>query len=176
MKKRTVKRIVLSALFLSIGLVLPLLTNQIKEIGDTLLPMHLPVMLCGLICGAKYGGFVGLILPFVRALTFGMPPIYPNALWMAAELAAYGFVIGCIYARFKRKNTAAVCVSLIFSMIAGRIVWGLSKALLLGLGGKSFGISAFVAGGFVDALPGIIIQLVLVPLIMRTVNKKRTKK
>ena len=119
---------------------------------------------------------MGLILPFVRALTFGMPPIYPNALWMAAELAAYGFVICCIYERFKRKNTAAVCVSLILSMIAGRIVWGLSKALLLGLGGKSFGISAFVAGGFVDALPGIIIQLVLVPLIMRTVNKKRTKK
>ncbi len=175
MKKYTLKRIVLSALFLGIGLALPLLTSQIKEIGDTLLPMHLPVMLCGLICGAKYGGLVGLALPVVRALTFGMPPIYPNAVWMAAELAAYGFVVGDIYERFKRKNTVAVCVSLIISMIAGRIVWGISKALLLGVGGKSFGISAFIAGGFVDALPGIIIQLVLIPLIMKTVNKGRKK-
>ena len=90
----TTKRTVLSAMFLALGMILPLLTMQIKEIGDTLLPMHIPVMLCGLICGYNYGFVVGLILPFLRSVIWGMPPIYPNAVWMALELCTYGFVIG----------------------------------------------------------------------------------
>ena len=72
------KRLIVAAVFLALGAVLPLFTMQIKEIGDSLLPMHLPVMLCGLICGAKYGFSVGLILPFLRSVTFGMPPLYPK--------------------------------------------------------------------------------------------------
>jgi len=158
-------------MFLAIGMVLPTLTMQIKEIGDTLLPMHLPIMLCGLICGPIMGGFTGLILPFLRSVTFGMPPIYPNAVWMALELAAYGAVIGVVYLLFKKRNTLAVYVSLVSAMIAGRIVWGIAKAVLMGLGGKSFTFAAFIAGGFVDALPGIVIQLVLIPVIMKIVDK-----
>ena len=77
-KKLNVKKLVFAAMFLCIGYVLPLFTSQIKEIGDTLLPMHIPVMLCGLVCGAKYGFLVGAILPIFRSVTFGMPPIYPH--------------------------------------------------------------------------------------------------
>ena len=170
----TIKRMVLAAMFLSIGFVLPLFTSQIKEIGDTLLPMHLPVMLCGLICGWKYGFSVGLILPFFRSLVFGMPPIYPNAIWMAIELATYGFVIGFLYSLMKNKNIASVYISLVSAMILGRIAWGVSKAVLLGFGGKAFTISMFIAGGFIDAFPGIIIQLVLIPLIMAILNKSKS--
>lgn len=171
MKNKNLRKLILSAMFLAIGMVLPTLTMQIKEIGDTLLPMHLPVMLCGLICGPFFGGAIGLMLPFLRSVTFGMPPIYPNAVWMALELAAYGCVIGLVYLLFKKKNAAAVYVSLVSAMIAGRVVWGAAKAVLLGLGGKSFTFAAFIAGGFVDALPGIIIQLILIPVIMKVVEK-----
>lgn len=174
--KNETKNIVLSAMFLCIGFVLPLLTSQIKEIGDTLLPMHIPVMLCGLICGAKYGFFVGLILPVFRSAVFGMPPIYPNAIWMAIELATYGFVIGFLYFRMKTKNIISVYISLISSMILGRIAWGISKAVLLGLSGKAFTLTMFIAGGFVDAVPGIMLQLILIPSIMAILNKRRILK
>jgi len=168
----TTKRTVLSAMFLALGMILPLLTMQIKEIGDTLLPMHIPVMLCGLICGYNYGFVVGLILPFLRSVIWGMPPIYPNAVWMALELCTYGFVIGYLYSKSKTKTIKTVYISLISSMICGRIVWGISKAILLGLGGKVFTLSAFVVGGFIDALAGIVLQLVIIPLIMSLHNKK----
>jgi len=167
---------VLAAMFLGIGFVLPMLTSQIKEIGDTLLPMHLPVMLCGLICGARYGLSVGMILPLFRGVMFGMPPLYPNAVWMAIELATYGFVIGFLYSRINQKNLKGVYISLVAAMIVGRIAWGISKAVLLGLNHKAFTVPMFIAGGFVDAIPGIILQLVLIPLIMMVLNKRRLLK
>ena len=171
--KYNTKKTVLAAMFLSIGIVLPLLTGQIKEIGDTLLPMHLPVMLCGLVCGAKYGLVVGLVLPFLRSAIFSMPPMYPNAVWMALELATYGFVIGIIYSKFKNKTVKSVYISLICAMLSGRIVWGISKAILLGLGGKVFGFAMFITGGFADAWLGIVLQLMLIPLIMRFIDIAR---
>ena len=96
--------LILSGVYLAIGLVLPFLTMQVKEIGDSLLPMHLPVMLCGMMCGSGYGLVIGALLPVVRAFLFGMPPLYPNAVWMAAELATYGFIVGILYNRFFKKQ------------------------------------------------------------------------
>ena len=135
MRSKKVENIVLSALFLAIGFLLPMLTSQIKEIGDTLLPMHIPVLLCGLICSEKWGFLVGLILPFMRSFVFSMPPIYPNAIYMAAELATYGFIVGFLYSRLRKKNTTSVYISLIGAMISGRIVWGVATTLLLSLQG-----------------------------------------
>ena len=163
--------LVLAAFFLALGLVLPSLTGAIKEIGDSLLPMHLVVMLCGAICGWKYGLLVGAVLPFLRSLLFSMPPLYPNAVWMAAELATYGLVIGILYACLGGNSKLRIFISLICSMIAGRIVWGITKAALLGIAGKPFGIEAFIIGGFVDAIPGIILQLILVPSIVILIDK-----
>lgn len=172
MKKQKIKKLVLSALFLGIGMVLPFLTMQIKEIGDSLLPMHLPVMLCGVLCGYGYGAAIGFLLPFLRSFCFGMPPIYPNAVWMSAELLTYGLIIGLLYKKLP-KNTFCLYTSLIASQISGRIVWGISKALLFGLNGKTFTLALFISGGFIDALPGIILQLILVPTIITVF--KRTK-
>ena len=165
--KNEIRKTVYSAFFLAVGLTLPFLTMQIKEIGDSLLPMHLPVLLCGLICGAKYGFTVGLILPFLRSLLFGMTAIYPAAVWMSFELCTYGLVIGVVMLLLKKKSLKNIYISLVLAMIAGRIVWGISKWFLLSLGNlnSSFTLTAFVVGGFVDAIPGIILQLILVPLI-----------
>ena len=169
--------LVLAAMFLALGLVLPSITGSIKEIGDSLLPLHLVVMLCGVICGWKYASCVGLVLPFLRSLLFSMPPLYPNAFWMSLELVTYGFVIGFLYAQRTRYSRTYLFFCLVSSMIAGRIVWGIAKAVLLGIADKPFGIEAFLAGGFVDAVPGIILQLILVPtvveLLERTVYKRK---
>lgn len=169
MKTKAIKRLVFSGVLLALGMVLPLLTGQIKEIGDSLLPMHLPVLLCGLVCGWRYGLPVGLMLPLLRSLVFGMPPIYPNALWMAAELAAYGAFAGILYAVLRVRGR--VYLALIGAQLGGRIVWGLVKWLLLGLRGTAFPLSAFLVGGFVDAFPGILLQILLLPLLVLLCEK-----
>jgi len=176
MKKKGIYRLVLAALFLALGMVLPLLTGQLKEIGDSLLPMHLAVMLCGAMCGWEYGLSVGLVLPFLRSVTFGMPPIYPNALWMALELATYGLVIGLLYSRRKASKKGYIFFCLAVSMVAGRIVWGIAKAILLGVAGKPFGLEAFIVGGFLDAIPGILLQFILVPLIVSLAERLVSKR
>lgn len=170
MRSKSVRNISLSAMFIALGMVLPFLTGQIPQFGSMLLPMHLPVLLCGLICGAAYGGAVGFILPLLRYAVFHMPPIYPVGLAMAFELATYGLVIGFIYSSSKRKTLGLVYSALLISMIFGRVVWGLAQMLLLGLGGKAFSLQMFMAGAFINAVPGIILQLILIPIIMRALE------
>lgn len=160
------RKLVLSAMFLAIGMVLPFFTGQIQQIGNMLLPMHLPVLLCGLVCGWQYGAGVGLVLPLVRSLMFGMPPLYPVAAAMAVELAVYGLIIGLIYGLFRRQNVGAVYVALIPAMILGRAAWGGTQVLLLGLKDMPFTWSAFITASVLNAIPGILLQLLLVPAIM----------
>lgn len=164
--KEQLRRLVLSAMLLSVGIILPFFTGQIPSVGSMLLPMHLPVFVCGLVCGWQYGGAVGLILPLLRSALFGMPPLYPNALSMAAELAVYGFLVGLLYALWRRRGIPAVYGALIPAMLVGRGIWGLTQLLLLGLKDLPFSGHAFLAGAFLNAIPGIILQLVLIPAIM----------
>lgn len=160
------RRLILSAMFIAIGVILPFFTGQIQQIGKMILPMHLPVMLCGLICGWQYGGVVGLILPFLRSMMFGMPLMYPNAVSMSIELAVYGLTIGLIYGLFWKQNVFTVYLALIPSMILGRAAWGGTQVLILGLSDQSFTWKLFFVGAVLQALPGIIIQLLLIPAIM----------
>ncbi|MDN5377995.1 MAG: hypothetical protein PWQ76_248 [Clostridiales bacterium] len=168
--KFSTKKLTLSAVFLGLGLVLPFLTGQVPQVGSMLLPMHIPVLLCGIICGWEYGLAVGAILPLLRSVIFGMPPIYPTALAMTFELAAYGAVIGLLYRRFF-KGTVGIYLSLLTAMVSGRIVWGIAQAVLLGVGGKTFTLSAFLAGAVLNAVPGIILQLLLVPAVVILLEK-----
>ena len=163
-RERT-RKMILAAMLLAIGVVLPSITGSIKEIGDSLLPLHLVVMLCGVICGWQYAAPVGAVLPFLRAALFGMPPLYPNAVWMSLELITYGFVIGFLFSLRKKYSRIWLLVCLVCSMLAGRVVWGITKAILLGVADKPFGLEAFLIGGFADAVPGIILQFILVPLV-----------
>ena len=171
MKNKTIQNLVLSGMFLAIGYVLPFLTGQIPEIGSMMLPMHIPVLLCGLICGWKYGLAVGAILPLTRSLIFSMPPLYPTAIAMSFELAAYGFFIGLIFSLARKRTVATVYISLISSMLLGRLIWGLAQVVLLGFGGKAFPFSMFLAGAVLNAIPGIILQLVLIPTLMVVLDR-----
>lgn len=165
-----IKKLVLSALFLALGLVLPFLTGQIPEIGSMLLPMHIPVLLCGFICGPLWGVAVGFICPLLRSALFTMPPMYPTALAMAFELAAYGLVSGLLY-KLMPKNLGGIYVSLVGAMIAGRIVWGIAR-LLMAIGTESpFLWAAFISGAFTTAIAGIVLQLVLIPAVIVLLEK-----
>ncbi len=169
--KDSIKKLTLSAMFLAIGMVLPLFTGQIPQVGNMLLPMHLPVFLCGLICGWQYGAVVGVVLPLLRSMTFGMPPLFPTALAMAFELMTYGLTAGFLYERSRWQCVVALYRSILAAMIAGRVVWGVVQMILLGMGGNTFTWKAFMAGAFLNAVPGIVLQLILIPAIMVALNR-----
>ncbi len=170
-KNKNLLKLVLSAMFLALGLVLPFLTGQIKEIGNMLLPMHIPVMLCGLVCGWQYGLVIGAVVPIMRSMIFGMPVMFPSAIGMAFELATYGFVIGYLFSHAKWKCIKSLYRCLLISMVSGRVVWGIVQCLLLGLGENGFTLTAFLSGAILKAIPGIILQLVLIPAVMLVLGK-----
>lgn len=164
------KRLVVAAFFLALGLVLPFLTGQIPEFGSRLLPMHIPVLLCGFVCGWPYGLAVGAVLPLLRSLLFGMPPLFPTAVAMCFELAGYGLATGLLR-RFLPRNPAMVYVNLVLSMLAGRAIWGIASMALYAIAGNPFTWPIFAAGAFVDALPGIILQLVIIPPLVLALDR-----
>lgn len=155
----------LSGMFLALCMVLPMLTGQIPQIGMMLGPMHIPVLLCGFICGWQYGLGVGFIAPLLRFVIFGMPPIFPMGLSMAFELAVYGLIAGLLYSRLPKK-IPTIYVTLIAAMLCGRLVWGAASYLFFSLAGKSFSFAMFLSGAFTTAVPGIILHIVLIPLIV----------
>lgn len=169
--KTPVKNLVLSALFIAIGITLPFLTGQLKIIGKMLLPMHLPVMLCGLICGWQYGLICGIITPLLRSVLFGMPLLFPSAAAMSVELAVYGSVIGLLYRRINNGKVVSLYISLVTAMIIGRVIWGIVMHFFMFVKGNTFTLSAFITGAFTDAFPGIILQLILIPAIMTALHK-----
>lgn len=164
-------KLVLTALFLALCLVLPFVTGGIPTIGNMLLPMHIPVLLCGLLCGWPYGLVIGFVAPLLRSVLFGMPPIYPVALAMAFELAAYGLIIGLVYTALHKRGLAALYGSLLVAMVGGRLVWGVAEVVLLGMAGNAFTLQAFLSGALLTAVPGIVLQLVLIPAVMVALDR-----
>ncbi len=164
------RKLVLSAFFMALGIVLPFLTGQIQQIGNMLLPMHIPVMLCGFICGWQYGLAVGMVTPLLRSMMFGMPPMMPTAAAMAVELAVYGVMTGVLYAKLPKK-TLYIYVSLLGAMVAGRAAWGVASIALHGIAGSGFSMQIFLAGAFLNAIPGIILQLLLIPVIIMALKR-----
>ena len=142
------RKLTYAALFLALALVLPFLTAQIPEIGSMLSPMHIPVLLCG----------------------FGMPAMFPGAAAMAFELATYGAVSGLLYRMLPRKKWS-IYATLITAMIVGRVVWGIARWILAGLSGKGFTWAMFLAGGFTNAVPGIILHIVLIPVLVMVLDR-----
>lgn len=170
-KKTSVQRMALSAMLMALGLILPFFTGQIPQIGNMLLPMHLPVLVCGLICGWKQGMAVGAILPLLRSVLFGMPILYPKAAAMAFELAAYGALAGYCYAKSHWKCIVALYRALGVAMIGGRMVWGAVMVVLMGVSGNVFTWKLFLAEAFFNAVPGILLQLLLIPGLMLALNR-----
>ena len=161
--RQSTKQLTVSALLFALGLVLPFLTGQVPQIGNMLLPMHFPVFLCAFLCGWQYALFLGFLLPICRSMIFGMPHMFPVAIAMAFELAAYGLIAGLVYGRSKQKSTASLYVALISAMILGRVVWGIVEVLLLGIGENAFTWQMFLSDALLEAIPGIILPLILIP-------------
>ncbi len=173
-KQNNLINLALASMFLALAFVMPFLTGQVPQIGSKLCPMHIPVILCGYICGAAWGFVVGFAAPLLRSVILGMPVLFPAAFAMAFELAVYGFLSGLLYRKLP-KCKANIYISLVISMIAGRLVWGLVQFCSAGLSINEFSFSAFWSGAVVNALPGIIIQLVFIPVLVMALDKLKNK-
>ena len=171
MHKNTVSSLTKAALLLAAGQILPFITGQIPQIGRMLSPMHFPVLLCGFLCGWKYGMLVGFICPLLRSVLFGMPVMFPSAIGMAFELMTYGFVTGYLSEKIGLRSIGKIYLILIIAMIAGRIVWGIAQIVLLGMTGSAFTFQAFMAGAFINAVPAIVLQLLIIPYLVRIITK-----
>ena len=169
---RNLLRMTLSALFLALAYVMPFLTGQIPEIGAMLCPLHIPVLLCGFICGPVWGFAVGAVAPVLRSLILGMPPPFPTAVCMAFELAAYGAAAGVMHKVLPRKKPY-IYVSWLVAMVVGRVVWGVAMFVCLATNGGTFTFAAFLTGAFVNAVPGIVIQIVLIPLLVMVLDNPK---
>ncbi len=160
-----IQKLVLAALCLALCMVLPFLTGQIPEIGSMLSPMHIPVLLCGFICGPVWAALIGAVAPLLRFALFGMPPLFPAGAAMCFELAVYGLVSGLLYGLLPKRK-ASIYISLLAAMLVGRIVWGAVRLIISGVGGSAFTWAAFLSGAFTSAIPGIILHIVLIPLLV----------
>lgn len=170
--KKTVKNLTLSAMFLALCIILPFITGGVPQIGNAISPMHIPVLICGFVCGWQYGAAVGFIAPLMRSLLFSMPPMYPIAVSMAFELAAYGLLCGLLYKAFPKKNVY-IYPALIISMLGGRAVWGIARFIMAGFDGSEFSMAMFVAGAFTQAVPAIICHILLVPPVVMAFKKTK---
>lgn len=170
MKNNRIQRLTLAAICLALSLVLPFLTGQIPQVGSALCPMHIPVLLCGFLCGAPWAGVVGLIAPLLRFALFGMPPLFPTGAAMSAELAAYGVISGLLYGLLP-KRAGSIYAALIAAMLGGRAVWGVVRVILAGVSGSAFTWAAFIAGAFTGAIPGIVTHIILIPVIVLALQR-----
>ena len=170
--RSTTRDLVLAALFLALAFVLPMITGHVPQIGNTLCPMHFPVLLAGFVLGGPWGLALGFAAPLLRSVLFGMPPMYPIAIAMAFELATYGVVAGFMY-RKVQHTLPMIYATLVTSMVAGRLVWGAVRFVLAGLSGSIFPFSAFLSGAVLTAVPGIVAQLILIPLIVAALQKAK---
>ena len=165
MHRNQIRRLTLTAMFIALGYLLPFLTGQIPQFGTMLSPMHIPALLCGFVGGWQYGLVAGAIMPLLRSATLGMPYIFPDAVAMAFELAAYGCAAGLLY-RALPKHIAFVYVTLVLSMLIGRAVWGLASAVLMMGTENVFTTQAFLAGAFINAWPGIVLHILVIPPVV----------
>ena len=170
MDKNT-RNMVLSAMFIALGVTLPQAFHAVPNAGSVFLPMHIPVLICGYIVGPVYGLIVGLLTPLLSSLLFGMPPaaMLPSMLF---ELGVYGLTSGLFTRIIKIPNKVVkVYVVLILSMLCGRVTYGVLNALIFRAG--NYSLQAWLSAAFITALPGIIIQLIVVPAIILALDKAK---
>lgn len=167
---QSVQRLVMAGLCLALCLVLPFLTGQIPEIGSRLSPMHIPVLLCGFLCGWPWALILGVIAPLLRFVLFGLPPLFPTGVSMMVELGVYGLTAGLLRRILPRKP-AFLYLALILSMLLGRLAWGGAQWALMALGASTFSFRAFLAGALLNAWPGIVCHVLLIPPVVLALEK-----
>jgi len=159
---------------MAMGFILPMLTGQLPVVGQMLLPMHIPVFFCAFFCGPWYALAVGFALPLLRSLIFGVPVLYPIAIAVAIEMATYGGITGFLYSRIKKNTLRTIYFSMLPAMLLGRVARCLSQAILMGVQGNPFVLRAFITGVIVYSIPGIVLQLLIVPVVTVSVWRRQT--
>jgi len=165
------RKMIATALFIAIGIALPLAFHAIPNAGRMFLPMHIPILLCGLICGFPWGLACGLAAPLLSSLLTQMPPaaMLPA---MLCELAVYGLVSALLVRHVPVKNAyARLYIALVGAMLCGRLVLGAVNALIFSVG--SYSMQVWLTGSFVTALPGIAVQAILIPVIVLGLRKAK---
>jgi len=158
--KLTGKQISLSALFVSLGILFPIFFHQLGLAGRIFSPMHYPVFFAGILVGPVSGAVAGILSPILSFFLTGMPPPYAVPL-MALELPVYGVSIGLFYRRLK----IPILISLVLSMIAGRIAFALGIFVIGAFVNLPISFISFLEASFITGLPGILLQLILIPVL-----------
>lgn len=166
-----VKKLVVAGLCTALCIVLPLAFHAVAGAGAVFLPMHIPVLLCGLLCGWPYGLAVGLLGPLLSSLLTGMP-LAARLPGMLCELAVYGLVSGLLVQKLPiKKDLPRLYVSLIAAMLCGRVAYGVLNHFIFMAG--DYSLQAWLTAAFVTGLPGIAIQLVLLPPLVLALKRAR---
>ncbi len=168
-KSLSTQKMVVSALCIALCYVLPFLTANNYQLNTALSPMHIPVFLCGYVCGPWWASAVGFISPLLRSLTLNAPPM-PGAAAMAFELAAYGLCAGLFY-QLLPKKTPCLYATLLISMVIGRIVSVLAKIVIFSIAAKPIAVGVFITEAFVNTLPGAALHLALIPPVVIALQK-----
>ncbi len=171
MKMSDVKSMVMTAMCIALGVVLPVMLHGVENAGNIFCPMHIPVLICGLVCGWQYGLVCGIVTPVLSSLLTGMPPvaILPA---MIIELAVYGLIASVMMGLVKTKKPYVdLYISLIVAMLVGRVINGVVKAIMLA--GGDYSIAVWATASFVTCLPAIVIQLVFIPNLIHILTKAK---
>ena len=175
-RKSPLYPLLVTAILMAVGIVLPFLTGNVQVLGQAISPLHIPVLICGLTCGWGWGLVLGVLLPLVRSVLFGMPPLVPVAIPMAFEMAAYGALCGLLYPMMRKKLGKAywaMLIAMVIAMVAGRFVGGAAKAVVMGIQGNAYTFQAFVTAYFVNTAVGAVIHLIVVPLVVTALEKAK---
>lgn len=159
-KRLKTKELILSGLLLAVGILLPMIFHSVGMAGKVFLPMHIPVLIGGFVLSPPLAFIVGFITPLLSGALTGMPVMFPIAVIMAFELAIYGLIASLMF----RKLT--VIPSLIISMISGRLIAGLVVFILAQFFGVKMNAIMYLKGAVATGLPGIALQIVLIPALM----------
>lgn len=166
------KRTVLCAMCIALCYVLPIAFHSVG-LGSSLSPMHIPVLLCGIVCGGASGFICGIIGPVVSSLLSGMPPLL-YLVRMIPELCVYGLVGGMVMKRVHTGRMAAdVYISLGSAMIAGRIAGGIATAIFYSVTSGVYSLALWISSYIIESIPGIVVHLILVPVLVFTLQKAR---
>ncbi len=173
-KRKSLTNMILCAMFIATGILLPLVTANNPQLGKTICPMHIPVFICGAVCGWQWGMAAGIITPLLRAVIFPSPLLYPDAISMAFELATYGLIIGLLLKLLSGKTdrVASIYISLTAAMVVGRVVLAFARFALYGMfGGAAYTWATWVSVSVVGALPALVIQFAIIPPVIYAFGK-----
>lgn len=166
-KQTNIKKIVYAGVLVALGVILPQAFHVLgANAGMTFLPIHIPILLAGVMLGGTYGGVIGIVVPLASSLLTGMPPV-PKLWFMLAELGVYGFAIGILVRKYN------IYMALFLAMVLGRIAYALSLVVgvnLLGMSAPFMNSTSFIAG-IVQGIPGMLIQIIVIPILYMRLKK-----